>query len=93
MTIFVYSFLDVDSEVSDSAVGLELIEESEADTSLDWDQDHADFSIFGQPSPEFEGRAAVFFGVLSDLGGSIRPGDLRIADSLEWQIEAGDLLD
>lgn len=93
MTIFVYSFLNDDSETTDSAVGVELSGDGDADAALDWDQDHADLSIFGQAGHEAEGRAFAFFGVLPEGAERIRPGDLRIADSLEWQIEAGDLFD
>lgn len=93
MTIFVYSFLDDDSETPESAVGVELSEEGGADAALDWDQDHAELSIFGQAGHETEGRAFAFFGALSVGAESVRPGDLRIADSLEWQIEAGGLFD
>lgn len=93
MTIFVYSFLNGDSEIPDSAVGIELSGDGGVDAALDWDQDHADPSIFGQVGHEAEGRAFAFFGVLPGAAESIRPGDLRIADSLEWQMEAGGLFD
>lgn len=83
MTILIYSFSNDDSEVPDSTLGVELGDEGETNAASDWNQ----------ADNEAEDRTSVFFGDLPIETERIRPGDLRIADSFMWQMEAEDFLD